>query len=277
MQNKPEKNHIKWHNYSNTNSFPLHWLPSVAVNNWLPDENVPLTLDLTHSSQLNPLPSLIIQVSTQEEEQRQKPQESNAQSFFAITKSLIIRAVIIYFISSFFRRSAPSTQTGPPGAPAVAPNTAFNIFAEGTVFDLHIYLSESEVFRDFNDPKAKVWSEYELTYGDWYGGPNEDGTKTITYNFVPPKSLLNNGSIYLHVYAVKNGKSPDPSAGKQLYASDMMSYTKKMLNKFKKIKYQKTHNLLTGQTEASEEEIKVGSSVWFTGLGTGVEEYLKIR
>lgn len=36
-----------------------------------------------------------------------------------------------------------------------------------------------------------------------------------------------------------------------------MSYSRKMLNKFKKVKYQKRHNLLTGETTASKEEIEV--------------------
>ncbi|XP_001602053.1 cleft lip and palate transmembrane protein 1 homolog [Nasonia vitripennis] len=193
------------------------------------------------------------QSENQEGDQREK--QSYGQSFFAIAKTLITRAVIIYFISSFFRRGANNTQT-PGGAPAVAPNTAFNIFANGTVFDLYIYLSEAEYFRDFNDPKAKVWTEHGLTYGDWYSGPDGDGSRVITHSFEPPKRLLNNGSIYLHVYVTKNGKSPDPSAGKKLFAGEMMSYARRMLNKFKKIKYQKTHNLLTGQTKASEEEIK---------------------
>lgn len=193
------------------------------------------------------------QANNEEVEQRPKPPENTfAQSFFGVTKSLIIRAVIIYFISSLFsRRSTPTTQTG---APAVAPSAAFNIFANGTEFDLHIYLSESENFKDFNDPNAKVWSEYGLIYGDWYSGENGDGSRLNTHKFIPSKNLLNNGSIYLHVFVTQSGKSPDPSAGKKLFAGEMMSYSKKMINKFKKIKYHKTHNLLTGETQASEHE-----------------------
>ncbi|XP_011495435.1 PREDICTED: cleft lip and palate transmembrane protein 1 homolog [Ceratosolen solmsi marchali] len=194
-------------------------------------------------------------VNNQEVNQRPKPNETYAQSFYAITKSLIIRAAIIYYISSFFRNPAQNSQAS-AGNSAAAQNNAFNIFANGTVFDLHVYLSEYEFFKDFNDSKAKVWSEYGLIYGDWYSGPNGDGSKVFTHTFTPSKSLLNNGSIYLHVYVTKNGKSPDPSTGQKVYAGEMMSYTKKMLNKFKKIKYLKMHNLLTGQTQSSEEDIK---------------------
>ncbi|KAJ8668702.1 hypothetical protein QAD02_010365 [Eretmocerus hayati] len=187
--------------------------------------------------------------------QQQRPNDSWSQSFLAVTKSLIIRAVIIYFISSFFRRPAQNTQTNGSGQ-AVAPNTAFNLFSNGTEFDLHIYLSESEKFVDFSDPKSKVWTEFGLIYGDWQGGPNGDGSRVFTHKFSPSTNLCNNGSVYLHVYATLSGKSPNPASGSKLYAKEMMSYAKKMLNKYKKIKYQKTHNLLTGHTEASEEEIK---------------------
>ena len=172
-----------------------------------------------------------------------------------------MRAVIIYFISSFFRKSGQNVTT-PNGAPAAAPNTAFNYFVNGTIFDLHIYMSESEYFREFNDPKARVWAEYGLIYGDWYSGPYGDGSRVLSHKFVPPKGLLNNGSMYLHVYVTKSGKSPDPSSGKKLFAGEMMSYSKKMLNKFKKIKYRKTHNLLTGETQASKEEIEVNTLVY---------------
>ncbi|XP_014216437.1 cleft lip and palate transmembrane protein 1 homolog [Copidosoma floridanum] len=195
-------------------------------------------------------------VENQEGEQRQGPQkDSFAQSFFATTKTLIIRALIIYFISSFFRRpAAPTTQSN--GSRATAPNSAFNLFANGTAFDLHVYLSESEIFNDFNNSNAKIWAEYGLIYGDWYSGLDGDGSRVWIHKFTPSSNLLNNGSIYLHVYITMNGQSPYASSDKNLHSKDMLVYTKKILNKFKKIRYQKTHNLLTGQTEASEEEIK---------------------
>jgi hypothetical protein len=53
------------------------------------------------------------------------------ESFFAFAKTLIIRGLIIYFITSFFRRPA-TVEPGPGGAvPSKVP--AFNIFENGTV------------------------------------------------------------------------------------------------------------------------------------------------
>lgn len=66
-------------------------------------------------------------------------------------------------------------------------------------------------------------------------------------------SFQNNGSVYIHVYVTRFGMSPNP-ADLESYAGVEMGHSSRLLNKFKKIRYQKTHNLLTGQTEKSEEE-----------------------
>lgn len=62
----------------------------------------------------------------------------------------------------------------------------------------------------------------------------------------------NNGSIYIHVYATQFGMTPNP-ADMESYAGSEVGHISRLLNKFKKVRYQKTHNLLTGETEKSEE------------------------
>lgn len=166
---------------------------------------------------------------------------------------MIIRSLIIYFITSFFRRPTPDANTaaGAAGGNGVQGKIpASNIFDNGTLFDLYIYLSESENFNDYNDDKSLIWQEKNLVYGDWYSGDNGDGTREFYHKFTPSETLKNNGSIFIYIYATKSGNALDPSKNNQV------SYTKKMLNKFKKIKYQQRHNLLTGETTASEEEIR---------------------
>jgi len=59
------------------------------------------------------------------------------------------------------------------------------------------------------------------------------------------------------VYVTRRGKSPDPTAGKGVYAPHQMTYKTKLLNKYKRLRYTKTHNLLTGKTAATPEEVKV--------------------
>lgn len=197
------------------------------------------------------------QINAEIDEQRIKYQPSRLESFLAITKSLIIRALIIYFISYLFGRPAADSNSQSPGNVNPTRLQAVNIFENGTVFDLHIYLSESENFKQFDDPRTLVWLEQGLIYGDWYSGSDKDGSRIKSYKFMPSDQLKNDGLIYLHVYITKSGKSPNPKAGKGVYAGDYMSYSRKMLNKFKKVKYQKKHNLLTGETTASKEEIQV--------------------
>lgn len=136
----------------------------------------------------------------------------------------------------------------------VTRSPAVNMFANGTILDMYSYLSEKEFLENPDEGKL-IWKLPGLIYGDWYGGPNNDGTYTYSTNFVPSEQLKNNGSIYLHVYIVESGKSLDEK-DKNNYAGPFITYGKKMINKYKKLKYLKTHNLLTGQTEKSEEEIK---------------------
>ena len=63
--------------------------------------------------------------------------------------------------------------------------------------------------------------------------------------------------MYIHVYVVKSGFSPNPEAGEGMYNKQLTLYSSQRLNKFKKRRYLKTSNLITGQTELTEEEIKV--------------------
>ena len=58
----------------------------------------------------------------------------------------------------------------------------------------------------------------------------------------------------MHSFLVREGKSPDPSAGKGVFSKKWTTYKTQRLNKFMKRKYKKTANLLTGATEQSEED-----------------------
>lgn len=196
---------------------------------------------------------LFFQFDAQVAAEREKMQPTKLESFFAITKSLIIRALVVYFITSFFRRPAAPTTEIKGGLPSRGP--ALNMFPEGTIYDLHCYISEDEKFSDFSNEAAFLWHKTGLMYGDWHSGENGDGTYSFNTKFKTSNALRHNGSIYLHSYVTKSGKFPDPSLGKELYAGQHLSYSRKALNKFKKLKYLKTHNLLTGETEKSPEEI----------------------
>ncbi|XP_021917519.1 cleft lip and palate transmembrane protein 1 homolog [Zootermopsis nevadensis] len=181
-------------------------------------------------------------------------QPSKLESIFAVVKTLVMRGIVIYVIASFFQK--PASVEPVPGGTVSTKLPAFNIFKNGTVMDLYVYLSESEKFNNFSDPEALIWSEKGIVYGDWNSGSNNDGTRVQNIEFKVSEAVQNNGSIYLHVYFTRRGKSPDPSSGKGMYSPHHMAYSKKLLNKYKRLRYTKTHNLLTGETAATLAEVK---------------------
>jgi len=188
--------------------------------------------------------------------EREQYQPTAMEKIASIVKSMLMRGLVIYFFMSMFRRGQP-----PPGQTAGADGTvqlsngaATNLFENGTVFDLYVYLSESEEFHGFKDPSSLVWTKKGLVYGDWYSGNDADGCYSFSTSLPTSERLRNNGSIYMHSYIVAPGKSPDPSAGKGVYSKKWTIHRTKQLNKFKKKMYAKTANLLTGKTEATEEE-----------------------
>ncbi|KAJ3631025.1 hypothetical protein MTP99_012182 [Tenebrio molitor] len=176
-------------------------------------------------------------------------QPTRMESFFSITKSLIIRALIIYFITSLFRKpSAP--QTNNTGAPTPT-FTAKNIFTDGTPLTLHVYVTENEEMKDFN-PTDLFWYKDNLVYGDWASGADKDGTYFLEKNLTITNHIRNNGSLYLHAFVTKRGESPNPKASN--FGKNQMTRVVKQLNKFKKLKSSGTKNLLTGTSEKLEVE-----------------------
>ena len=161
---------------------------------------------------------------------------------WAIFKTLAIRMLFIYMISSFFRRSPTPTDGDGKSVKAL---TATNIFSKAQRFDLYVYLTESEHFTDFSSDL--FWLEEDLSYGDWTGGLNEDGTYEKSANVQFSDKVMHNGTIFMHAFVVKGGTSPDPkSVGYDaLYAIHRF----KQLNKYKKKVYHTTVNLLTGIVE----------------------------
>ena len=70
------------------------------------------------------------------------------------------------------------------------------------------------------------------------------------------QEVQNNGSLFLHLFIVPSGQSPDPKQS-SLFSKKMTIKQTHQLNKFKKRRFKKTQNLLTGETAATPEEVKV--------------------
>ena len=59
-----------------------------------------------------------------------------------------------------------------------------------------MYISEDLEFKNFDDESSLFWKKTGIVYGDWYGGPNGDGTynkwTTLTASEVNPFSFTIN-------------------------------------------------------------------------------------
>ena len=64
---------------------------------------------------------------------------------------------------------------------------ALNLLQDKDSVDLYVYISDSEFFRDFKNPKALVWIKDDLVYGDWTSGLEGDGTYSHSISFPAPE------------------------------------------------------------------------------------------
>nr|CAX73746.1 Cleft lip and palate transmembrane protein 1 homolog [Schistosoma japonicum] len=175
---------------------------------------------------------------------------------WGMVKAFAFRLLTAYFVLNLFRRPSPN-QMDPNKT--VIPAT--NLYPSGSPMDLFVYLSEDPVFRSFNNSNALFWYEPNVTYGDWNGGPNGDGSYSkiseIKCDQFP--NLMFNGSLYIHVYFVKPGFSPDPNTGNN-YSLKYTVYKSKMLTRYKRRRLSRTTNLITGHTDSHPDLIADSST-----------------
>ncbi|VDP87753.1 unnamed protein product [Echinostoma caproni] len=181
---------------------------------------------------------------------------------WGMLKAFAFRLLITYFVFSLFRRQPAQPPPGAPGtssAPRALPSV--NMFARGTQIELFTYLSEHQYFDEFDDSRRLFWHQPDLVYGDWTGGPHGDGsfTKQGVIDCKQFRGLMNNGSLYLHVYVVRKGFTPNPSDGNR-YSAKYTVYKSKMLTRYKRRRLSRTVNLLTGQTETHPDLIANAST-----------------
>jgi hypothetical protein len=185
-----------------------------------------------------------------------QPQQQQAQvGGWSMIKTLLIRVFIIYMISSLFRRGTqPQTPTG-SGADVPASTGAINTFHKDMLMDMYVYITETPTFNDFNNKDALFWLEEELQYGDWLGGPNGDGTFEKNGQIPISEKVQNNGSLYIHVFFVRAGNSPDPTDHER-YSRLHTVYKSRQLTKYKKRRFHMMKNLLTGTSEVQADLIR---------------------
>uniref|UniRef100_A0A1I7V7D3 Cleft lip and palate associated transmembrane protein 1 n=1 Tax=Loa loa TaxID=7209 RepID=A0A1I7V7D3_LOALO len=137
------------------------------------------------------------------------PEQQRGFDTWTFVKGMLYRIMIVYFVTSFLKNFMSGrsgnigyNNTGVSNRGASLPSR--NLFQPGQKFDLYIYLSDSQDrFDEFDDESALFWKETGLTYSDWTSGPDGDGSRTKSATFPTPKSLANNGSLYIHVFIVR--------------------------------------------------------------------------
>nr|XP_032829995.1 LOW QUALITY PROTEIN: cleft lip and palate transmembrane protein 1 [Petromyzon marinus] len=187
--------------------------------------------------------------------QQQPPPPQQQPNAWQVIKGVLFRIFIIWVISSWFRRGSAPQEGAAPGEAAVMRPPSRNLFPKDTLMDMRVYVSEQELFTQFNDSSVLVWELLDLGYGDWASGPNGDGSFSSSHEIDISENVQNNGSLYIHIFFTKSGHHPDP-ARKEEYRRLATTHISRMLNKYKKRRFLKTKNLLTGETEASPEMIK---------------------
>ncbi|CAH8592965.1 unnamed protein product [Dicrocoelium dendriticum] len=175
---------------------------------------------------------------------------------WGMLRAFAFRLMVTYFVFNLFRRQS----TNQPDAP-VRPPPSTNVYHKGALMEMYAFLSEEPTFHSFNDSASLFWHHPDIVYGDWTSGPNGDGsfTKEGTINCEQFPSLMHNGSLYLHVYIVKRGFSPDPTAGNR-YSKRLTVYKSKLLTRYKRRRLSRTANLLTGQTGSHPDTIANSST-----------------
>lgn len=132
----------------------------------------------------------------------------------------------MYFIFSFFR--APQQPKTNEVGVKTQQTPARNIFPDGTMMNLYVYLSENETVEDYH-PSKLFWFKENLEYGDWNDGPDRDGTFFVEKDVPITPNMRNNGSLFLHAFVTRTGYSPDPKS--QNFAKNQMTSVMKQLNR----------------------------------------------
>uniref|UniRef100_A0A7I5EDZ4 Cleft lip and palate associated transmembrane protein 1 n=1 Tax=Haemonchus contortus TaxID=6289 RepID=A0A7I5EDZ4_HAECO len=125
-----------------------------------------------------------------------------------------------------------------------------NLFVPGQLFDLHLYLDISEQrFTNFVG-RDLFYKGVGMRYGDY-----SNDLETLFEKTIPtPEVLMQNKSIYLHVFITKSGFSPNPHD--HSYEKREVIYGVTRLNKFRRKHHKQTINLLTGMNEQSETDVE---------------------
>ncbi|KAF8760809.1 Cleft lip and palate associated transmembrane protein [Rhizoctonia solani] len=126
---------------------------------------------------------------------------------------IVQQVVFFYLLSQLIKNfmSQPSSNTPPipptpqssgaPSAPSKPTQThAYPYWTPGTKLNLHFLLSESAY--ELSDPALPHFTWEGIEYGKWDEAREWDGLVNV------PQSVMNNGTLWAHIFLTRNGVSP---------------------------------------------------------------------
>jgi len=155
----------------------------------------------------------------------------------------IFRMMMMYFVFQYVFGKGGKPTTDPSTGKALPPHR--NAWTSGQVMDMYVYFSDNDQYYDIHDKEALIWQQKGLSY-DW----NENNNIEKTLSFPPPAGLLNNGSLFAHVFFAKSGKSIDSTT-----TGDVIYGVHPLLKHTPRPKASKKKNLISGEKEVIEHQI----------------------
>ena len=116
-----------------------------------------------------------------------------------------------------------------------------NLWRDHQPFEIRVYVSAEEQFRDFYDEDALHFHAKELTY-DFA----ESNHRTLQTAISLPAAALRNETVYAHIYFTKRDRHPDPRSSS--YDPTSVIYRRHPLTRYQQIDAKKHKNLLTGKS-----------------------------
>ena len=172
-------------------------------------------------------------------DERQQQQESPF--------SGVIRMVFMFLMIRYMMSGSGNASKGTDSSTVDSSSVAYTPkFSKGDLITFDFYITESNDFdARLLKTQTPVYSVPMFEYGNWIQGPNQDGKYVgdVTVDLTP--TLLNNGSVYSHVFVYKHGVSPDPSDPNYDPKGVMYRHAKLNIHR-KRIKVEDKENLMQG-------------------------------
>ncbi|CAE6471874.1 unnamed protein product [Rhizoctonia solani] len=180
----------------------------------------------------------------------QQEDEGTVRRILGIVQQVVFFYLVSQLIKNFMlpKSTVPPTpqSSGTPDAPSKPAQThAYPYWTAGTKLDLHFFMSQSPYELTDNTLPHFTWQGIE--YGKWDEARDWDGLVNL------PQSVMNNGTLWAHVFLTRDGASPFDGAQRP----GDVHHSRKLLTRYMpRRKVRKEKSLLAGSKEEQVEEVE---------------------